>query len=825
MNLGKIQIRKQTSRLMLAAALTMTAVSAITVTALPARAQDVDAPVRLAQLSAERSFNIEAQPLTTALTLFGQQSRIQITVHGTLPRNISAPAVRGTMTSEEALTRLLAGSGLTYTASDESTIAIESPGQKDSGGATVLDPITVEGREETAYGPVQGYVATRSSTGTKTDAPISEVPQSVSVVTRDQIDARGARTLAEALAYNAGVATGQRGESAGLGSANIVIRGFGGTGSLNEYWDGLQIAGTNFATSGIEPFLFERIEVLRGPTSVLYGQNQPGGVVNSVSKRPTAKRRGEVQALGGTFDTIELNLDVSGPIVDDGTLSYRVLAVISDEDGQSDFSGQARQVAAPSISWRPTRDTTLTTQLIYQNDDADGLSLRTLPAIGTLFDSPNGRLPRNRFAGEPTYNKWDREILSVAYFLEHDLTDKWSARQNFRYLKTSLDTELVYAVSLQGDNRTVNRSAFGLVEDSHLIAVDNQLEGDIETGPLSHNVLLGVDLQRRTGSTLRRFSAAPTLDLFAPAYFQTFPEPPIFQDADDTQFRLGLYGQNQIKFQRWILTLGGRHDWTDNELTNNRTDTTTETSDSAFTGRVGLGYAFENGITPYFSFAQSFQPQSGVDFNGDRFEPTTGEQYEIGVKYDVPAQNAFVTLSAFELTQQNVLTSDPVNTGFSVQTGEIRSRGIELEGVASLENGLDLIASYTFLDQEVTKSNDADKGKRPRSVPRQTASLWASYGFDAGWLDGIRLGGGVRYVGRSEGDTQNTFHVPSYTLFDASLNYDLSALGAHFDNWHVAVNATNLTDNKYVASCNAANSCFYGVGRSVIARLKYKWSE
>ena len=767
-----------------------------------------------------RDFRIPAQPLTSALTAFGDQADMQVTVDTAILAGRQSRAVSGTMAPEEALGRLLDGSGITWRYTDPTTLVLSNDADD---GPIMLGPVTVEGRGEWAYGPVQGYVANRTATGTKTDVAINEVPQSVSVVTRDQIDARGARSIAEALAYTAGVATGQRGESTGLGNANVVIRGFGGTGTINEYWDGFKVIGTNFGISGIDSYLFERVEVLRGPTSVLYGQNQPGGVVNSVSKRPPAKQQGEVQILGGTFDTKELNVDVGGPIVDGGELSYRVVALLSDEEGQADFNDRRRRLVAPSLSWAPSSATTLTMQLVYQNDDAGGGVLGSLPAAGTLFDSPNGRLPRERFTGDPNYDRWDREILSAGYFLEHAFSDKWSARQNFRYLETTLDSRNVYGTTLQDDNRTVNRSAFGLKESSESFTVDNQLEGHFRTGPLSHNILLGADLLWRNGSTLRRFSSAPTLDLFAPVYFQPIPEPSVFQDNDDEQLWFGLYAQNQIKFERWILTLGGRHDWADDELTDKRNDDTTKTNDKAFTGRVGLGYAFENGITPYIGYAESFEPQSGVDIFGDRFEPTTGEQYEIGLKYDVPDHNAFVTLSAFELTQQNRLTTDPNDNRNSIQTGEIRSRGIELEGVASFKNGWDLTASYTFLDQEITKSNDGDLGKRPAAIPRETASLWASYGFEGGALHGVRIGGGVRYVGRSEGDRLNTFDVPSYTLFDASLDYDLSKLGKRFENWHVAVNASNLTDETYVASCNNVNTCYYGIGRSVIARLKYQW--
>jgi iron complex outermembrane receptor protein len=731
------------------------------------------------------------------------------------------------MPSEEALNQLLAGSGLTHVAADESTVAIEQPGQTKADGATMLAPITVEGQAESAFGPVEGYVATRNSTGAKTDTAISEVPQSVSVVTRDQIEARGARTESDVLAYTAGVSGGIRGDASGLGGDNISIRGFGGNsgggGSFNAYWDGLRVQGTNLAESSIEPYFFERFEVLRGPASVLYGQNQPGGIVNRVSKRPPGKTQGEVQLRGGTLNTKELDVDLGGPITEAGSLSYRVVGVLLDRDAQTDFTTRQRQAVAPSLSWHPTADTTLTLLATFQHDNFDGGHLNYLPAFGTISDTPNGRLPRERFSGDPNFDTWNRNAYSIGYLFDHRFNETWSVRQNLRYVRNELKDQSLYSYNLQADGRTVDRAAFSAIEHANVYTIDNQAEARFATGAVSHIVLFGVDLKRRDSDTFRRDGAAPSLDLYAPVYFQTIPEPPVFQDIDDSQHQIGVYAQDQIKLEQWILTFGGRHDWANSETTDNLAGTTSKERDSAFTGRIGLGYAFANGITPYFGFAQSFDPQSGADFSGARFEPTRGEQYEVGIKYAPVGDNAFVTLSAFNLTQENVLTADPDHPGFSVQTGEVRSRGVELEGVATLENGWSFLASYSLLDQEVTKSNGANKGKRLATIPRHKAGLWGAYAFSGAPLRGLQLGAGVRYVGGTAGDTLNTFDVPAYTLVDASLSYDMSELDSRLKGASLAINATNLTDKTYVASCNNTVTCYYGIGRTVIARLKYQW--
>lgn len=785
--------------------------------------------VLLAQAGGERSFSIAPQPLSSAILQFREQSGLQIAYKTDEVRGLQTQGVTGTLPPEDALRRLLAGTGLIFEVTADRTVTIA----KVSGGpgAITLDPVTVEGKapHETAFGPVDGYVATRNSTGAKTDTPISEIPQSVSVITRDEIDGLGARTVGDALAYTAGVVAGTQGESSGAGGDSISIRGFGGRASAgisdNEYWDGLRMLGTNFAAGHIDPYFFERIEVLRGPTSVLYGQNQPGGIVNRVSKRPLLETRREVQVLGGSFDTKELDVDLGGRLTEGGAFSYRVVGLLSDQDGQRDFTGRVRKAVAPSLTWRPTAHTSVTLHAVYQKDDIDGGFLQSLPAQGTVFNTPNGRIARERFVGDPNFDKWDAESYAVGYFLDHRFDDTWSFRQNARFFHNKQDIKSVFLTSLQSDGRTVDRSTFAVVDDSAVFTIDNQAEARFQTGAVAHKLLVGADFQRQQIDDVRGFGfgGAPPLDLYDPVYNQSIPEAAPFGDSSFLAHQVGLYVQDQIKLDRWILTLGGRRDWADSKSRDNLTESTATTKDTDITGRTGLGYAFAFGLTPYVSYSQSFEPVGGTDFFGARFASTTGTQYEAGLKYEPVGHNAFVTVSAFDLTQQNVLTGDPDHPGFSIQTGEVRSRGIELEGVASLENGWGFIASYSYLDQEVTESNGPDLGKRPTRMPRHKAALWGSYAFSGGPLTGLQVGAGVRYIGETAGDGANTFEVPAYTLFDAAVKYDLSALDVRLKGAALAVNATNIADNTYVAACDADTVCYYGIGRTVIGRLKYQW--
>ena len=790
--------------------------------------------VQSTQRQAKQLFKLEPQPLAQALRKFSEQTGIQVAYNRAELAGRTTDGLSGVFLPEEVLKKLLAGSGARYRYTYDDAVLVRVA-QAAGGTAADVDlaTITVQGdgetggggsSAETAWGPVDGYVAKKSATATKTGTAPIETPQSISIITRDQMDARAVQNIGEAVQYTAGVRSNLQGESSGLGGSSISIRGFGGDGtagaSENEYIDGLRIRGTDFASAGFEPYLFERVEVLKGPSSVLYGQSTPAGVVNHVSKRPTAAPLREVQVRAGSFDRLEGAFDFSGPIDDEARFSYRLTGLVLDTDAQTDFTSRNRKAIAPALTWRPSAGTTVTVLGTYQEDDFEGGFVNGLPALGTVLDNPNGKLPVELFQGDPSFNSWDRSLYSLGYLLEHRVNEKLQVRQNFRYLHNDLDLESVFGRTLQADLRTLNRASFSVIETSHDFTVDNQAEIRFKTGRIEHTLLFGLDYQKLSRDTLRGFAGAPALDIFNPVYNLPIGRPPIFQSIDTEQDQLGLYAQDQIKFANWVLTLGRRLDSADSETKNNLTGVVTKQSDRAVTSRAGLGYLFKNGLAPYASYSESFEPAPGLSFAGTSFDPTTGTQYEAGVKYQPQQSNSFVTLSAFELTEQNVLTADTVNPGFSVQTGEIRARGVELEAVASLDNGLDITAAYTYLDAEITKDNEGNAGNTPAAVPTHWASVWGDYTVRTGRFAGLGAGVGVRYIGDSFGDNENTFKVPSYVLVDATIHYDFqgSMKGARF-----AVNASNLFDNEHVSACRAANRCYYGVGRSVLATLKFGW--
>ena len=671
---------------------------------------------------------------------------------------------------------------------------------------------------ETAYGPVRGYVATRSAGGTKTDTPLIETPQSISVITRDQMDAQAVQSVSQALNYTAGVVAQPRGSVNGYYEFPF-IRGFAPTNFL--YLDGMQLLGAS-AGLQIEPYGLERIEVIKGPASILYGQGPPSGIISMISKRPTEVPFREILYQGGTWDRKQGAFDVSGPVDGEGKVLYRLVGLARDSGTQVDFTEDNRLFIAPAVTWRPTVDTTLT--ILGQYQKAESGFFNFLPARGTFLPNPNGVISTSFYAGDPNFNTSTITNSGITYLFEHRFNEMFTVRQNYRRLEISVDADNIFSGVLAPNLRTLSRFAFLNRDVVKGDTLDNQLQAKINTWAVQHTVLWGLDLQRLIEDHQTGNGAAPSIDIFNPYYFQKITPPRVTADTYQIQRQTGFYVQDQMKLDRWVLLVGARKDKATSDTFNRINNTTTLQYDEAVTRRAGLLYLFDVGIAPYFNYSKSFSPQPGVSRLSVPFKSTTGRQYEAGVKYEPQTFRGLFTLAAFDIARQNVLTPDPVNPLFSVQTGEVVSKGIEAEGKVSLTEGLDLVAAYTFLNVKVTKSNGLDLGKWPVGIPAHAAALWADYTFRYGPLWGFGAGAGVRFVGPTWADTINTVQVPSYTLVDAAIHYDLAGLSRELAGFKLAVNATNLFDQTYVSSCLAApNQCFYGLRRTVIATLRYQW--
>ena len=672
-----------------------------------------------------------------------------------------------------------------------------------------LPPIDVEDQatKETATSPVAGFVARRAGTGTKTDTPLIETPQSISVITQDQMIQRDVQTIGEALSYTAGIQANNFGFDPRFNS--FAIRGFSsGNERYTDYLNGMRQASSAWlAYFGSEPYGLERIDVIKGPVSVLYGQALPGGVVNKISKRPQPFTFNEAEVQYGNHDRYQGQFDLTGPIAGDERYQFRLTGLWRDSGTQIDQIDDDRRFLAPAFTWQPNEDTTLTILTHYQHDRTGGSP--------SLFTYPDGEAS-NIWDGDEKFDKLDQNQVQAGYLFEHKFNDRWIVRQNARYGYIDVENQYLSSDLLEEDGFTVDRSAFRVDENLNAINLDNQLQGGFDTGPIAHTTLVGVDYMWVNSTVKYLTGPAPTLNLDDPDYHQEVPQPrEVLAHSDDEVRQLGLYAQDQLAYENWRLVFGLRQDWARDGSHDRTTDSHTQQNDDKATGRVGLLYLFENGIAPYASYSTSFLPTIGTDAEGQAFKPTEGKQYEIGVKYQPPGINASFTLAGFDITQKNSLTGDPDNEDFQVQVGEIRSRGIEFETVASVLDGLDVIGSFTFQDVEITQSNDGDQGNRPSGVPQYMAALWADYTLPTGPLAGLGAGAGVRYTGSSYGsNAHDTRNNDAYALVDAEAHYEWRGV-------RIGIDATNLLDKDYLITQDGFT--YHGEGRTVIASLRLRW--
>ncbi|MCP1779734.1 iron complex outermembrane receptor protein [Bradyrhizobium japonicum] len=670
--------------------------------------------------------------------------------------------------------------------------------------------------DERANGPVRGFVATRSGTATKTDTPLIETPQSVSVVTTDQIRNQGAVSIGEALRYTAGVSGDVNGGS-DTRFGGLQIRGFDMT-MPGLYIDGLRIPSSNYVHfNGLDPYGAERLEVLKGPSSAMYGGSGTGGLLNYVTKLPTAQQFGEVSISGGSFNRYQGQFDMGGPANKEGTVLWRLTGVVRDGETQVDFTKDNRVFIAPAVTFKPNEDTTITILADYQRDRA-GWGLQFLPASGTLWPNNERTIPVSFFAGVPSFDTFNTEIATAGYQLSHDFNDYLTFRQNLRYAYQHNEEKVFYGAGYT-DEAAGSYARVGSYSNSYInsFAVDNQLQGKFTTGFLRHTVLAGIDYRnsdfRDTAFSVT--TSSPTVNVFNPVYSYDWALGGMTDNTGVKQSQVGLYLQDQIKLGRLSFQLGGRQDFVTTKVNADLFNSSASTDASAFTGRAAVMYNFDNGIAPYFSYSESFLPVLATTATGALLNPETGVQYEVGVKYQPLGWNALFTFAAFDLTRDNVVVYAPPSYTAS-QLGQVKSRGIELEGTMSLADGWNLRAAYAYVDAMLSQ-DPVNLGKAPTTVPLNRAGLWSDYTLQNGPLAGVQFGGGIRYVGATWGDDANTFKVGSSTVLDALLAYTR-------DNWRLSLNVTNLTDLRYVAACyGAASGCFYAEGRKAIGKLTYRW--
>ncbi|MFA9326195.1 ferrichrome porin FhuA [Escherichia coli] len=710
------------------------------------------------------------------------------------------------------------------------------------------DTITVTAApapQESAWGPAATIAARQSATGTKTDTPIQKVPQSISVVTAEEMALHQPKSVKEALSYTPGVAVGTRGASNTYDY--LIIRGFAADGqSQNNYLNGLKMQGNFYNDAVIDPYMLERAEIMRGPVSVLYGKSSPGGLLNMVSKRPTTEPLKEVQFKAGTDSLFQTGFDFSDALDDDGVYSYRLTGLARSANAQQKGAEEQRYAIAPAFTWRPNDKTNFTFLSYFQNEPETGY-YGWLPKEGTVEPLPNGkRLPTDFNEGAKN-NTYSRNEKMIGYSFDHEFNDTFTVRQNLRFAQNKVSQKSVYGYGMCSDPlyssnpssspcANVPQSQWGhtltrqyVIDNEKLenFSVDTQLQSKFATGSVDNTLLTGVDFMRMRNDIDSWFgyagSVAPS-DIYnldrSDFDFGAHPNPSGPYRVLLKQKQTGLYVQDQAQWDKVLVTLGGRYDWADQSSFNRDYGNKSERDDKEFTWRGGVNYLFDNGVTPYFSYSESFEPASQTDANGDLFAPSKGKQYEVGVKYVPEDRPIVVTGALYQLTKTNNLMADPNGSLFSVEGGEIRARGVELEAKAALSASVNLVGSYTYTDAEYTTDTNY-KGNTPAQVPKHMASLWADYTFFDGPLSGLTLGTGGRYTGSSYGDPANSFKVGSYTVVDALVRYDLARVGMAGSN--VALHVNNLFDREYVASCFNTYGCFWGAERQVVATATFRF--
>lgn len=691
------------------------------------------------------------------------------------------------------------------------------------------DVLPVSDGASTPAGAVGGYVAKTTTVGTKTATPLAEVPQSITTVTRKQLEDRKPFNLESALGYVPGVRVNGAGFDPRFDCVNI--RGFDCLTGDSLFRDGLRQMGSPFGIFRNELYGLDSLTVLRGPSSMLYGASSAGGIIDMYTKRPTEVPFHEVEFLIGNHDRFQGNFDFSGPITPGSSTLYRMTGVVRDSDTQQLGVEDDRLYLAPALTFRPDADTKITVFGEYMDSNAGG-------NMAYWNDYSGERVRRTDIvSGDPAFNDFPQEQWRIGYEIDHRVNSVLTLRQKARYVGLDSRLEYIDLTDLPEDTSVIPRANGTLEDKMHTAVIDNLAEFKFLTGALGHTLLAGVDSSYLTYNEAEGFGESVPLINFN--YGQQFiPDPPIIGRTSQDLFSVGTYLQDQIRLDRWLLTLGGRHDWV-------RTDTdwwfagdeetpastaSQDKKDKAWSGRVALGYLLESGLSPYVAYATSFNPIAGTNppevDDAAAFDPTSAKSKEVGFKYIPPGTNISLASAIFEIEQENGLVAetferDGVQLSRLVQAGILRSRGFEIESAASLDNGFSFLVSYSYIDMTIVEGDEGLSGNTLSSIPHHTASLWADYTFKYGPAQGFGFGGGIRYIGTSYGNDENTFKNEARTLVDAAAHYDLEGFDPQFKGARLQFNVSNIFDTE--KDVCQADYCYRDQGRMILGSLRYRW--
>ncbi|MGD9850588.1 MAG: TonB-dependent siderophore receptor [Nitrospirales bacterium] len=741
-----------------------------------------------------KEFDIPSQPMKTALDAFAQQSALQMLYTLEVVEGLQSNPVQGTYPPEQALELLLEGTGRTFQFADEHTVTVvKMPGSPDSrtlsndASAQESKPIQVP---EIVVKDVRdnGYVETAANTATRTDMPLIQVPQSVEVVTRKVMDDQKAIRVEQAIRNVSGMALGDIGQS-GLAADVALCRGFP-CGYFKNY---LRNIIPEQAVAYRDIANMQRIEVLKGPASVLYGRSEPGGIVSILTKQPVKEPYAAVDLVFGSYDLYRPMVDISGTLNKDKTLLFRFNGAYENTGSFRDFVDGQRYFAAPVFTWQIGHDTSLTVEGEYIRDN------RTpdfgIPAIG---DGP-ASVPKGRFLGEP-FDTLKFEEGRAGVVLNHRFNDDWRVESRFRADLAKADAFRVSGNQVLPDNQTLSRTFYDQLAETSSYYWRNDLFGSFHTGSFMHEILTGVELGRQYASYDVAFSPFTNIDIFSPVYNQaTVPSISRMRFVHSFANALGTYIQDQIALLDNLHLLAGfRFDYFYQH--SNVLGGETKATNYGYSPRIGLTYLPVEQVAVYANFTRSFIPTFGPFAAASKqFDPTTGTQYEVGVKIDVVPNRLTATLAVYRILKKDVLATDPNNPFLFVQSGEQRSQGIELDIAAQLMPGWKVIATYAYTDARVTEDTTIQEGNRLPLIARNTGSLWTTYDIQRGPLQGFGVGLGFFAVGERAGDINNTFELPGYVRTDAALYYRKPQIISG-TNLVAQLNIQNLLDQDYFYS-------------------------
>lgn len=854
----------------------------------PALAQEntnTETSIVQADAAKQQYFEIAAGPLAEALTQFSGQAGIYLAGLSDLTQGMQTKGIKGTYTVDKALSILLDSTGFKAAHNNNGHYKIIQASEGDDVTTLSTMKVKANAQAENGYGPVGGFIALRSAAGTKTDAAITEVPRSISVVSSELIDAQGLSNLNQALRYTPGVFSEQEGVNHRY--ARVSARGFN---NVKTYVDGMY---TNLGGGFIMPEMYglERVSAMRGPSSTLYGSGSLGGIIDLTTKRPTDEPLREVKVLVGNHEHREGRLDVSDRIGDNDDLRFRVTSTWRNSGTQIDHVDDDGVFFAPVINWTPSDQTSLTLMGYHQKESGGNINL-TMPIMGSLQPHPLGQISNSTFYGNPETDFYEATTNSIAWEVDHHFNDSWSIKHRARYTEYEYEQQFLELMALMPDMflfpmfipemvsaqydplpatvslpamfggsavtnapspwagyipiRTALRYPGGYYNEGDAITSDTHIMGEVMSSPaVRHNLLFGLDYAKNAtefsylnpgdvngiGGLLGLMDQFIPTDLFDPDYAISAGTPVFGDYRPQSEEQLGLYFQDRMTINdKLIVTFGVRHDIYDKFETRydgNRQNprVAADIHEKATTYQGGVNYLLDSGLVPYFSYAESFEPQTGEDYTGTPFDPITGTQYEAGMKYLSHDESIMASVAVFDLSKNNLAITDDKHFGCAGSptspcqkaSGEVVSSGVELEVRANPIPELTVLASYSTNDVHVSIDDDtALIGKHLTNQPQKQASLWAMYQFEGGSLDGFGISGGARYMGSTYADAANTLEVPSYTLFDLGLYYQAQN-GMTF-----SLNANNITDEQYQASCNTL-TCSQGISRKITGTLSYRW--